>query len=831
MYDKCDVLVKGYKRLSAIAHHGGGTAEGLDKIFTELKEALDILTAPQLAINEEMDGMLSRPPSDEAARRLAGMQPRWATQLRLAEVLPDEWLPYMKRAGYFSEPRPADPPRSTPTGPVGPGYFRWPPSMYLRRCAERRGGEVADIILGTELKDERRRNPAVYIDFLACACDLPLSDAEKVAFKALKEGWGDYISIMLLDERYLELAGKLYLGGRRRTAAEVLFSAMRSRLLEAPGAPPRDAAHAGPRQPAAPLDTMWLAHVLDEKVPPLAQDCPWPIIDMLGRLLDEVVSIGGQRPKRVESDDGISALLDCNSRWDDTAWVTVEEHIVRRTVDCIRECVPRTPEGMVRMREAMKTFYKKSPLAFRRIELAAYAEFPKEFKREIETAVVLYFDQKGTRNEHRNLLEAAFGICAEQTRREVLKKIDGGIGRVRFGLLAEEHGMDSALATEKHWKARHLHLIKDHLEEDRLATYSELLKEADEARRLEQALPAIKFQEMKGNGALAGKSADQAFEHIREYEKDVNEFFEGGTMGIEFEEYAKINSGECSKRAYEARLLGRGALRCLIAGLDAALREGSSVDWNGVLKLIEHMAGLPRTDARRSHSLVSAACSLVEKGLKVDSIGAKMKGRVWRILGDFVKMGTEYAEEEGGAAGPTYGSSLDASLNGIDGVSFHAVYQYAAWCKRLGGEGKALAPEAKHVFDSYLDRELGRHTAARHAVLGVFLPILYQLDRKWARSLPSRAATSREAKIAFWDAYVSWNHLYSYVFEDMRSWYHDFSKRNPVQGDSSGYLRGPTVAHIMLAHFYGMGGPASWWATCLAGTARACRSASARRAS
>lgn len=832
--DSCDVLVKMYKELSAIAHHQATTEEKVRGLLLELEKTLDGLTAPQLAINEEMDEMLSKPPSEKLARQLTGTQNRWATQFRLAENLPEEWLPYMKKAGYFSKPRPAEvtqtPPKETARPP---GYFKWPPSLYLRRCAGKRGAEVADIILGAGFRNKSDRNPAVYIDFLACACDLPLPDAEKIAAKALKEEWSDFAGFTLLGERYFELAKKLYLGGRHCIAAEMLFSAARSGLLEAPGAP-QAATHPEPQRPAALPNVESFAEMLGEKIIPLAQSSPWPVLDVLGRLLDEIVKLDGQG--RADGSDigddicddeaAISMLVDC-SYGGYPAWHLLLDRVVGVVAECVGKYVPLTPEGMKQLRQIMSESYKKSHCAFRKIELSVYAEFPGEFALEAGTSMLMHFGLVCTAGEHRRLLGAAFGAISPRAKRAVLDRIGKGPRGGRSGPPADRLGEDTAGVYERRWKLRHLCLIKDHLEGDQLEEYAALLKGLDDPGYPGQAPPDTRPEDIRsGHGMLAGKSVDEVLKWVQEDENVTSEFFAGSTTGIEFEEYVKKNAGECSRRAHEVSSASPSAQRCMISGMDDALREGNNIDWDGALQLIEHVVTARQSHGRASagSALANAVCCMIERGLKGDFIGIGMKGRVWGIIEALVGIGTDHAEDghagrrgrRPGAAAVRQGADartadvagtgpLDASLNEIDGLSFHAVYQYAAWCERQGTKKRFFAPEARRVFDSYLDKKAGAHTAARHAVLGVFLPSFYYFDREWARNLPSRIASGREAKAAFWEAYVAWNQLYPHVFKDLLPWYHEFSKKNAVWRNGKRSAES-TIVHVMLAHLYGLEG-------------------------
>lgn len=298
--------------------------------------------------------------------------------------------------------------------------------------------------------------------------------------------------------------------------------------------------------------------------------------------IDEVAELDAQRKKwagkadvqegkqagkaEAEAEDAaVSALLDCKPDWSNAAWSLFQRRMIAFVtsfvVDCIRDHVPRTPDGMSRLRGIVEASYKKDHVAFRRIELSAYAEFPAEFKREIETAVLMYFDRQWTHDEqvtddeYRTLLGASFGHFSLQAKREVLRKIDRGLGQDRLKDIAVWHGEAWAQAVEKRWKLMHLHQIREHLEGEHLAAYHVLLEEMGKPEQTGQVRSTVKLQGMEdvSSGALAGKSADQAFEHMKEHGDGVDEFFERMPLGIEFEEYAKNNPEECSKRAYEAR--------------------------------------------------------------------------------------------------------------------------------------------------------------------------------------------------------------------------------------------------------------------------------------
>ena len=93
--------------------------------LSAVEDILCMFTTSQLAINEEIDEIVLRPPSAENAKRLVEMQIRVVTQSTLLKKLPEDWLPYMINAGFFKDLQP------TVFTSGHPNYVNWAPSQYL----------------------------------------------------------------------------------------------------------------------------------------------------------------------------------------------------------------------------------------------------------------------------------------------------------------------------------------------------------------------------------------------------------------------------------------------------------------------------------------------------------------------------------------------------------------------------------------------------------------------------------------------------------------------------------------------------------------------------
>ena len=295
---------------------------------------------------------------------------------------------------------------------------------------------------------------------------------------------------------------------------------------------------------------------------------------------------------------------------------------------------------------------------------------------------------------------------------------------------------------------------------------------------------------------LGGNNADGVFEITLKYDPASQDAAEA------LRECARNNPLECSKRAPG---LGRAHPRMidgLLAGLRDAVGCNERIEWDGVLSLGNSMlarwskdrAG-PQPAAPEGRPQLLPLVWLLEDGFKRDSVSFGLKDKAWGVLERMVEAGTLEGEH-------AYGTDeLRTSLNNLNGASFRAAYRYAAWCN-MHDEGLALAPEAKLVFEGYVNG--GKHTASRHAVLGEFLPDFYYLDLEWASGLPSRIRSSEKARVAFWDGYISDKHMYSYVFGDLWEWYDEFLNVRGAQDPVPGSLREATACHVMLAYFYGL---------------------------
>ena len=788
-----DALEGAYAGLSEAAHHRQKIDRQARDVLSEVEAALDHLTGSPHAINAEVAGILKEPPSLSSAKRLVALQMCPVTQSQLIEGMGDRWLPYMRKAGFF-ENRPAKGQKPWHGG-------RWAPAAYLQKCTGAFGSEVADIILSCKLHEEQR-NPAVYGDLLGCAARLAVEDMEKVAKKALDEEWDVPIGRRWLGPEYVGVAERLYRGGRHSVSTRMLRRALRLELSEFRlGAP--DAGGTALYRLAAPIgEHEWKESLA--KIPALARKSPLPLVELLDCLLRESVELGSRAY-------GLYGLRDDGMCWPPRdapgSAATPCSELLGRLAYCVFHAV-RSGEGSC----AMKALYRGDLVTYRRLELCAYAEFPDEFKREAELSALLYFGCPRVHHEYCRLLEAAFPALPDWTRQEILYRIEAGYEPGVFEAKKRRYGEAGAKSAEKRWKLSYLEPIKGHLGPAQKRAYESLRKEMGGPERPDGGLRVAGFGEAPEIALLEGRGPDEVFEIAEKYEPP-EPFASQKDAAEEFGAYVRGNPLECSRMAPRLGSAHPRIQHELFGGLCEAVDKGERVEWSVVLHMARDVA-VRLSDGQNSRQTpephtpewyrlqtdsvydpLPALFSLVERGFKRDSVDFELRETARGVVAELARVGA--ADEE--PAYPRQKRSLYMSLDGLNGMSFHIVYRYAAWCSKHD-ESLTLAPEAKRIFDEYLDGDC--HTASRHAVLGTFLPDLYYLDREWARRLPERHH-SKEARIAFWDGYVSGERVHRRVFEDMWKRYDEFMNKEIVRDLHVEPIHESTIHHVVLAYFYG----------------------------
>lgn len=787
----CDQLAKQYGELSSIAHHNPPPDKLAREILSDVEELLRTLTPPQPGINDEIIRMLKELPSQDAADRLVALSIRQADQALLAKTAPPAWLPYVRTAGFFKNPLPAS---RNPTP-------RWEPAKYLHRCAPDFPDDVTDIILSCRFIDADLINPAVCMDFLACAISLPAACAEKIGRKSIREEWHRFHGLDQFASKYVEAATALYRAGEYDVSADMLFLALR------PESPARRRAERDADKIARTYTILPypLGEYLFEKtmsqLPAIAEQNPLPMADLLDRLLHEHI-VAQNRIAGISRDTGNwrPAVEDSDQNME-----TAQSLLL----SCFRDCIARAVKSG-QGAQAMRICHRRNLAIYRRLELHVYARHPSEFKREVELCALLYCGDLFAFHEYYHLLKAVFPSLSDFTKRRLLESIAGGCRTGKSGAPARG---GSCADLPQDVSLRYLEAIDGHLSAEHRRTYD--FGERVHIVRPDYMFYATDFADVDVNSDLFdGKIPDEVFETAKN-RAPPHPLAPADAVAETFGKYAEKHPAESSARALLLVSADPRIQYELFHGLYRAVQKGGAMEWDGLLPVIKEIVSHRSCTQRRAHPVEEAMpgtldaiksstsriydpalllCQLVKAGLEKDSLGIGARSAVWGIIEALADLRTDDVDP----AEVYTTNSLDLSERSVGGMSFHLICQYAAWRARSGRK-RELAPEVKRVFDQYLDGN--NHSVSRNAVFGVFLRNFYSLDREWTRSMLKRISRSKETKIAFWDGYVSWDGPHAGMFGDLLKWYDEFMNGRISKNSTWRSFYKRTVLHAMVAYF------------------------------
>lgn len=791
--DKYDALIEEYDSLSSVAHHKERiTVEQAHQKLTRVEDILHMFTRPQLSINDEIDEIISNSPSIENAKKLTELQFRWATQSHLIEKLPQEWLPHMINVGFFCNPPPATFSNNVPR------YEYWTASRYLTKCVSDYPDNVTEVILNCKFQNEKERNPTIYTDFLACAIDLPISDVEKIAKKSFDERWFDFREYYWLTEKYVEIIEKLYLAEKYELAEKLIHAVFGAKLSDEIIMPNLFEVKKY-REASFPMDTYWFEEILKNKIPKFVEKNPELITNVLLSLLEKSIILD-RIGKEIDDEyyDTLEVFRPSIEDSDQNSLSTIQSVFVTHIRDCLIYTGNRDQE---KLKNLMHVIYVKKPWIFRRLELYIYTVFTELFPKELIRSALMYFRIRQTHHEYFNLIKKVFGKLDSNIQKIIYKKIDDGFDPTKFNKIKEEEGEEIAVKREKYYRLCELEPIKDSLDTDHKSIYQELIKEMGELEhpnylRYHGVFTVTPDSKSK---LFDGKTFDYVLEKVKNYvPKAVLDFDE---MLISFRTFVENNPVECSERCIEFKNSDHVILHELFYGLKNVIRSDKKINWELTLQFIHELLTRiqPSTYVPKSYDFIHEISSLIEEGLQKDVISFDLKEVLWKISEILVDIGTATKEQDDYPDSNT--DPLSISKDNLNGMSFHVIYQYAVWYEKHSEPKRVLIPNVKKIFDDYLN-DKSRHTVSRHAVLGLNFPNFYYLDVKWVKTIIGRIVSSKNTKISFWEAYVSWNQLYRYTFADLHAAYNVFLNKDLVRNLKRRQAFESTIDHVVLAYFY-----------------------------
>ena len=240
-------------------------------------------------------------------------------------------------------------------------------------------------------------------------------------------------------------------------------------------------------------------------------------------------------------------------------------------------------------------------------------------------------------------------------------------------------------------------------------------------------------------------------------------------------------------------------VRHFLSGIEAAVKDGTSVPWDRPIQLMASVLDHPFEAEDGSLDLDRDAgwtwargevATLIQEGVadRDNRIPFELRAAVWDVLEPLTRdpNPTPLDEEtfDHGSMDP-----YTMSINVNRGKAMHAVVAYALWCRRElesrgvdSAAGFDLMPEVRAGLEEHLDPANDPSIAVR-AVYGKWLPWLLLLDEQWVTvnivhilpRLPELAAL----RDAAWNTYVSWCQPFNPVYEALHHEYEAAVERVP----------------------------------------------------
>ncbi len=791
-----DRLVNEYRYLNGIVHHG--TIDDEDDLISKLDDVGKIiaeLVQPPTDIFDEIDKIITHSPSIKDAEKLKHLAVPYASVIHMFDKLSEKWLEFLKKVGFFDNP----------SGSISEDgklvYYFWAPSAYLIKCVKEYPDLVTQIILDCKFKSKKKRNPRIYEDFLSCAITLPITHALKIAQKSLDENWYDFIQSgytqdHLFTEKYSQFVKKLFLENESDLATkifELIFNPISSEtssdLWEQPNS----------KQAIYPFTEFWYNEYFSDLISDISSKHPKLTIKLISDLLEKALDI---------DHFGMDAQMSV------TYWRSaIEDDEQNRNTDIkspfvskLRICLVELGKKDISiLKNCMSILNGKKYLIYRRIELHIFSVFPDAFKPQIELSLLLYFKNIDAYHEYYNLIEKMFGNVSNCIREKILEMIIDGYSdeeipkKIKF---AEEE-----IYLQKSCKLRQLTSIKKYLDKKHKQIFDELEKELGSIDTPESLHPPVRVSVMeppKPSDDFRHKSVDDVFEIAKTLKLNSGIYARDDIRAVNFGDYVKNNTLECSKRAIELKDIAPYLLYEFFSNIKNALKDKNEINWDGILSLIKYLIKNHDDEKYRSTSYdpILKFSQLLETALKEDYIDFIHKDRLLSILECIVEIGTKNPSSDNYLGENFADDALTVCINGMDGVSFHILANYLLWHRKHSDGKKFIEPRIKQILDNYLDKKFIRQTISRHAVFGLYLPSFYYLDKELFDQILEKIESDKKLKIAFWECYVRYNKLYTDIFKKIPTWYAKMLNSDLLRDNKAHAAYNSTIDHMILAYFY-----------------------------
>jgi hypothetical protein len=709
------------------------------------------------------------PRPDAVDRALRAIEKGYAEYAYFFEQLKSpDWLRPLEDRGRFRLPPP----------PIREGQYirfpEWPESRYLIRMA--RIPEAQETVLRIALAIPATENSRVHDDLADIALSLPPQQSARLV-PQISAAIPNSVMLLLAEK-----VGDLIVHLARGREGEAALKLAGAALALAPD--PRFAESADEEsllspEPQAHVRDWYYNRIVDKAVPELVKCSGIGAVRLVCKLLDDAIRYSRKREEDEEEDylyirhpaiehgknpDDIPSLLLCASR------------------DAAEQLVAAEP---AQFQSVITLFAEHKWVSFRRLELHLARVFLDEGLALAERA----FQDPGVirggslRHEAVLLLKAAFRRLAPETQERVLAWIDAGPSEESI-----RSWLGDAVTDEKvrnlidQRRLDQFSIVEGHLPEPYLRTYEDLKARLGTPNPPERVsypkFGAISAQSPRSTEDLAAMPVEDVFDFLRTWEPG-HDIFGPTAEGLGGALTGAVSQRPAEFAAAAERMQGLDPtyVRCLLAGLTAALKRGEAWEWEPVLRLAKWVIDQGREIPGRKGGLMDADPDWGWTRTAVIDLlfaGFEQAGRLplehrflaWEVLKPLTDDPNPGLEDEGGEKfDPSF-----LSINSTRGRALDAVIDYAWWLRGATDAARKAEgqppitfdsmPEVRAVLDAHLD-VAQEPTLTIRSVYGRHLTSLAGLDWDWLRANVSRilpeGAEDPERFTAAWESFVCFN--------------------------------------------------------------------------
>lgn len=735
------------------------------------------------------------PPTADEIEKLAVLAARPEARAYFFDRLENpEWVRSLFEAGFFDNP-------PEPVPAAEPGYVQFPPwheGRYLARMAEKAPDEVVNVLSGVETSE----NPAVTRLLLEAVASLPSDKAADLANGVLSWVKGPHADFFADDAATVVI--QLISAGDVESAIDV-SEALLEVLPDPRLAEKREGAEGAFRllpEASSRMSEWEYERVAERVVRPLVEGAGLEAVRMFMRLLDEALQLSVW-----EDEAAADRRIDHSYVWRPA----IEDHsqntdrgIKNLLVDAVRDAaLSFSSHGPDELRAVIEELEQGSTL-FERVALQVLAA-----TQHGEDLVVQRlsdrdrFDDHRIRHEYANLLRARFRDVDDETRAVVIGWIESGpdldwYRERRLEVDGVEPPEDEVQRYAEIWRRDRFSYVADSLDGELADRYRGLVEdygEPDHPDFITWSSSWVGTESPFSREELLEMEPSSVADLVRSWSPDDKS---GWHRGPSVEGLGRVLNGVVATKHSEYALAAEsfeGAdptyVREYFSGLELALGQEGTFDWEGPLRLALWVAQLPfeadeevewrdrdpgfRWCRRRISSLLKAGFST-----KDNTIPFVLRDLTWEVLARLVQDPNPSEEHEDRYGGENM-DPLTLSLNTNRGEAMHAVIEYALWVHRsleASGEdtsvGFEVMDEVREVLERHLDLAVEPSHAVR-AVYGRWLPWLILIDEGWVSEnlsslFPTEERLAEHAETT-WSTYVTWCPPYDSVFRVLSGQY------------------------------------------------------------